>query len=153
LKDKIVEILRQIYDPEIPVNIYDLGLVREIRVESKRIFVKLIFTANRGCTLADLIAVQAKYKLMKAFPEYEIEVKSDYNAEWNIGYATDTGRLMLEEIYGKEAIEALTNKKRIEDLIKPQFRVQNFDPYEFMRKAVEERYRTFKQWHENHKII
>lgn len=153
MKDKIVEILRQIYDPEIPVNIYDLGLVREIRVEGKKIFVKLIFTANRGCTLADLIAVQAKYKLMKAFPDYEIEVRSDYNAEWNIGYATDAGKLMLEEIYGKEAIEALTNKKRIEDLIKPQLRVQDFDPYEFMRKSIEERYRTFKQWYEKHKII
>lgn len=149
-----MEILRNIYDPEIPINIYDLGLVREIRVEDKKIFIRLIFTANRGCTLADIVAVQVKYKLIKAFPDYTVEVKSDFNEEWDISYATYEGRLMLEEIYGKEAVEALINKKKLEELITVNnFRVQDFNPQEYMRRIVEERYNNFKQWYEKHKII
>ncbi|QGA68612.1 metal-sulfur cluster assembly factor [Sulfolobus sp. E11-6] len=154
MKDRIVEILRQIYDPEIPINIYDLGLVREIKIEDKKIFVRLIFTANKGCTLADLVAVQVKYKLMKAFPDYNVEVKSDFNEEWNIGYATESGRLMLEEIYGKDAVELLVNKAKIEELVSVnKVRLENFDPREYMRKAVDERYKKFKEWYEKHKIF
>jgi len=155
MKDQIVNILKQIYDPEIPINIYDLGLVREINVNENKIFIRLIFTANAGCTLADLVAVQVKYKLMKAFPSYKVEVKSDFNEEWNIGYATEEGRAMLEEIYGKEAVEALINKNKIEDFVSYNFRIQNnnIDPREYMRKAVEERYNNFKQWYDKHKII
>ncbi|QGA53733.1 DUF59 domain-containing protein [Sulfolobus sp. E5-1-F] len=154
MKDRIVEILRQIYDPEIPINIYDLGLVREIKIEGKKIFVRLIFTANKGCTLADLVAVQVKYKLMKVFPDYNVEVKSDFNEEWNIGYATDSGRLMLEEIYGKDAVELLVNKAKIEELVSVnKVRLENFDPREYMRKAVDERYKKFKEWYEKHKIF
>ncbi|AAK41479.1 metal-sulfur cluster assembly factor [Saccharolobus solfataricus] len=153
MKEKVVEILRQIYDPEIPINIYDLGLVREIRIEGKRIFVRLIFTANKGCTLADLVAVQVKYKLMKVFPDYNVEVKSDFNEEWNIGYATETGRLMLEEIYGKDAVEVLVNKTKIEELVSTnKVKLENFDPREYMRKAVEERYKKFREWYDKHKI-
>ncbi|ACR41055.1 metal-sulfur cluster assembly factor [Saccharolobus islandicus] len=154
MKDKIVEILRQIYDPEIPINIYDLGLVREIKVEDNRVFVRLIFTANKGCTLADLMAVQVKYKLMKAFPDYNVEVKSDFNEEWNIGYATETGRLMLEEIYGKEAVDALANKTKIEEIVSiNKVRLEDFDPREYMKKAVDERYKRFKEWYDKHDIL
>ncbi|MCG3109197.1 hypothetical protein L3N51_01487 [Metallosphaera sp. J1] len=153
MKDRIVEILRQVYDPEIPVNIYDLGLVREIRVEDGRIFVRLIFTANRNCTLADMVAVQVKYRLAKAFPDYRVEVVSDYNAEWNIGYVTETGLLLLEEIYGKEAVEQLKNRKKVEDLVKNSLRINREDPIQFMRRAVEERYQGLKDWHERNRLL
>ncbi len=153
MKDKIVEILREIYDPEIPVNIYDLGLVREIQVEEGKIFVRLIFTANRNCTLADMVAVQVKYRLTKAFPDHKVEVVSDYNAEWNIGYVTQAGLLQLEEIYGKEAVEQLRNRKSVEELVKVSLRVNREDPIQFMKRAVEERYRGIKEWHEKNRIL
>ncbi|ARM74699.1 metal-sulfur cluster assembly factor [Acidianus manzaensis] len=155
MKDKIVEILRGIYDPEIPINIYDLGLVREINIddEEKRIFIRLIFTANKGCTLADLVTVQVKYKVMRAFPDYKVDAKADYNEEWNIGYATLEGRMMLEEIYGKEAIELLMKKdSKIESLVM-QLRINKEDPVQYMRKALDDRYQTFKNWYDKHKIL
>ncbi|QXJ32392.1 hypothetical protein [Saccharolobus shibatae] len=91
---------------------------------------------------------------MKAFSDYNVEVKSDFNEEWNISYATEAGRLMLEEIYGKDAVEMLVNKTRIEELVSiNKFKLENFDPREYMRKAVEERYKKFREWYDKNKIL
>uniref|UniRef100_A0A2U9IHS4 Metal-sulfur cluster biosynthetic enzyme n=1 Tax=Acidianus brierleyi TaxID=41673 RepID=A0A2U9IHS4_9CREN len=148
----MIDILKEIYDPEIPINIYDLGLVREINIDEDKITVRLIFTANKGCTLADMIAIQAKYKISKEFPNYKVSVMSDYNVKWNLSYATNEGRTMLEEIYGKETVQSLENVT-IEDIIRPKFRVENLDPKSYMAEIIDRRYKEFKNWYERHRIL
>jgi len=154
IREKIIEVLRQIYDPEIPIiSIYDLGLVRDIKIDDKSIFIRLIFTAKQGCTLAELIGVQVKYRLMRDFPDYKIDVKVDFNEEWNISYLTEEGVAILKDAYGEEVLNVLADSKKIENLIPKPMRIDNFDPKEYMRRKVEERYRMFKKWYESHKIV
>ena len=59
LEAEVLEVLRSIYDPEIPVNIYDLGLIYEIRVEGQSVFVKMTLTAP-NCPVADVLPQQVE---------------------------------------------------------------------------------------------
>ena len=60
LERNIIIALRQVYDPEIPVNIYDLGLIYEIKVdEDHNVFIQMTLTAP-NCPLADYVVQQVK---------------------------------------------------------------------------------------------
>ncbi|TRM75949.1 metal-sulfur cluster assembly factor [Sulfolobus sp. B1] len=153
MKDKIVEILRQIYDPEIPINIYDLGLVKRIDVDDSRITIDMILTAGNQCTIADLITVNVKYKVKREFPEYDVIVNVDKFAKWSFSMMTYEGRLMLEEIYGKEVVEKLLDGS-VENVVKSLRIQQNerFDPKEYMRMKLEERYKAFREWLDRNRV-
>ena len=56
----IIMALRQVYDPEIPVNVYDLGLIYEIRVnEEHEVYIQMTLTAP-NCPMADYVMEQVK---------------------------------------------------------------------------------------------
>ena len=60
LERDIIRALRQVYDPEIPVNVYDLGLIYEIRVdEDHHVYVQMTLTAP-NCPMADYVVEQVK---------------------------------------------------------------------------------------------
>ena len=60
LERDIILALRQVYDPEIPVNIYDLGLIYEIKVdEEHRVYIQMTLTAP-NCPMADYVVEQVK---------------------------------------------------------------------------------------------
>ena len=60
LEKDIIMALRQVYDPEIPVNIYDLGLIYEIKVdEGHNVFIQMTLTAP-NCPMADYVVDQVK---------------------------------------------------------------------------------------------
>ena len=56
----IIMALRQVYDPEIPVNVYDLGLIYEIKVnEEHEVYIQMTLTAP-NCPMADYVVAQVK---------------------------------------------------------------------------------------------
>ena len=60
LERDIIRALRQVYDPEIPVNVYDLGLIYEIKVnEEHEVYVQMTLTAP-NCPMADYVMEQVK---------------------------------------------------------------------------------------------
>ena len=60
LERDIVMALRQVYDPEIPVNIYDLGLIYELKVDDDHnVFIQMTFTAP-NCPMADVVIQDVK---------------------------------------------------------------------------------------------
>ena len=60
LERDIIRALRQVYDPEIPVNVYDLGLIYEIKVnEEHEVYVQMTLTAP-NCPMADYVVEQVK---------------------------------------------------------------------------------------------
>jgi metal-sulfur cluster biosynthetic enzyme len=62
-KEEVYEVLQQCYDPEIPVNIVDLGLVYEVQVEGNKVAVKMTLTAP-GCGMGGMITGQARQKIL-----------------------------------------------------------------------------------------
>ena len=63
-KEKIVEEIKKIYDPEIPVNIYDLGLVYDIQVKEKKAIIKMTLTSP-NCPVAESLPKELKMVLCK----------------------------------------------------------------------------------------
>ena len=60
IEEKIVEMIKTVYDPEIPVNIYDLGLIYEIKVnEEHEVYIQMTLTAP-NCPMADYVVEQVK---------------------------------------------------------------------------------------------
>ena len=59
LKEKVIEEIKKIYDPEIPVNIYELGLIYDINVDGKNIGVKMTLTTP-NCPVAESLPKEVK---------------------------------------------------------------------------------------------
>jgi metal-sulfur cluster biosynthetic enzyme len=62
-KEEVYEVLQQCYDPEIPVNIVDLGLIYDVQIEGNKVNVKMTLTAP-GCGMGGMIAGQARQKIL-----------------------------------------------------------------------------------------
>ncbi|NNG03095.1 MAG: SUF system Fe-S cluster assembly protein [Inquilinus sp.] len=78
LRARIVEALRTVHDPEIPVNIYELGLIYRLDIEADgRVAIDMTLTAP-NCPVADLIPVQ----VMEAVQDVEGVVSADVNLVW-----------------------------------------------------------------------
>ncbi len=102
---KVVEVLRQVYDPEIPINVYDLGLIRRIWLEDGVLKIVMTLTAV-GCPVAGSIAQEVGYAVQSAVPEAEdVEVEVDFERPWDPTQMTPQGREMFKAIYGYDLVE------------------------------------------------
>lgn len=91
--------LRQCYDPEIPVNIVDLGLVYDCRVLKKddggmKVEVKMTLTAP-GCGMGPAIAHDAQSKILSIDGIDEADVQLVWDPPWNQGMISEAGRMKL----------------------------------------------------------
>ena len=91
---QVWDVLRSCYDPEIPVNIVDLGLIYDVALQDKRVDVKMTLTAP-GCHLGGQIAgdVQAKLLALDAVEEANVELVWD--PPWHQSMITAEGRRVL----------------------------------------------------------
>ena len=83
LETKIVNLLKDTYDPEIPVNIYDLGLIYDIDIdEQKNVKVTMTLTAP-NCPVADILPNEIKEKI-ETIPEIpSVEIDLVFEPPWN----------------------------------------------------------------------
>ena len=93
------ESLRSCYDPEIPVNIVDLGLVYDMGIEdlptgNKKVFVKMTLTAP-GCGMGATIAGDAQQKLLSLPGIEDASVEIVWDPAWHQSMITDEGRRIL----------------------------------------------------------
>ena len=90
--------LKTVYDPEIPVNIVDLGLVYECRItpaeDAHNIDIKMSMTAP-GCGMGDVIRRDIENRLAKLPGVKEVHVEVVFDPPWNPGLMTEAARLQL----------------------------------------------------------
>lgn len=83
LERDIIMALRQVYDPEIPVNIYDLGLIYEIKVdEEHRVYIQMTLTAP-NCPIADYVVEQVKDAVKDVPGVLDVEVELVFEPVWD----------------------------------------------------------------------
>ena len=80
-KDKIIETLKQCYDPEIPINIVDLGLIYDIRIEQGTVLIKMTLTA-RGCPMSAFIAENVKRRIEALDGAGKVTVQMVWDPPW-----------------------------------------------------------------------
>jgi len=95
LQPKIVEVLKTVYDPEIPVDIYELGLIYGIDVDAdRRVLVHMTLTSP-ACPSAQQIPSEARYKI-KAIPEVtDAWVEIVWEPPWSKDLMSESAKLSL----------------------------------------------------------
>jgi len=94
LEERIVEVLKTVYDPEIPVNIYDLGLVYKIDVDGTVVSIDMTFTAP-SCPMADFILDDVKQKVEGITGITKAIVNLVYEPEWSRDMMSEEAKLEL----------------------------------------------------------
>jgi FeS assembly SUF system protein len=93
-KEKIVEVLKTCFDPEIPVNIYDLGLVYEVEVAEGRAYVKMTLTSPACPVAGELVGeVQAKTAAVEGVESVEVDLVWD--PPWDQSMLSEAAKLQL----------------------------------------------------------
>ncbi len=87
--------LKECYDPEIPVNIVDLGLVYEVKIEDNGfIYVKMTLTAP-GCGMGPYIVADVRRRVLQVENVKEAKVDIVFNPVWNQSMMTEQAKLIL----------------------------------------------------------
>ena len=96
LEERIVEVLRTVFDPEIPVNIFDLGLIYRIEVDESSLDVTVDMTLTApNCPAADFIMLDVRTKLEEISGVGAVEVNLVFEPEWNKDMMSEEAKLEL----------------------------------------------------------
>ena len=94
-EEKIVTILKTVYDPEIPVNIYDLGLIYKVDIdEEHNVRIDMTLTAP-NCPAADFILEDVRQKIESIDGVKSVEVNLVFEPEWDRDMMTEEAKLEL----------------------------------------------------------
>ena len=93
-KDAVMDALKDVYDPEIPVNVVDLGLVYGCEVEDGDVRVVMTLTFP-GCGMGPYIAQQAEWRIAEIEEVEDVEVEMVYEPPWNPEMISEDGKAAL----------------------------------------------------------
>ena len=93
-KEGVIEIMKQVYDPEIPVNVVDLGLVYDVAVSEGDVHVLMTLTAP-GCGMGPMIAQQAEWAISELEGVEDVEVEMVFDPPWSPDLITEDGKKLL----------------------------------------------------------
>ena len=94
-EEKIVKMLKTVYDPEIPVNVYDLGLIYKIEVEDDSIAIIDMTLTAPNCPAADFIVDDVKYKVQSVEGITEVKINLVFDPAWNKDMMSEEAQLEL----------------------------------------------------------
>ncbi len=94
LEEKIVEVLKTVYDPEIPVNIYDLGLIYRIETNDGNVEIDMTLTTP-SCPMADFIVEDVRMKVEGIAGVKKLTLNLVFEPEWTHNSLSDEVKLEL----------------------------------------------------------
>ena len=95
LKEKIITEIKKIYDPEIPVNIYELGLIYEIKVEKdNNVKVKMTLTTP-NCPVAESLPKEVKDSIMEIKEVNDVDLQLVWDPPWDKSMMSEAAKLEL----------------------------------------------------------
>ena len=94
-KEQIIEEMRKIYDPELPVNIYELGLIYDIKVEDERnAKIKMTLTSP-NCPVAESLPKEVKEGAMQVEEIDDVDLQLVWDPPWTKDMMSDAAKLEL----------------------------------------------------------
>ena len=94
IKDKIIEEIKKIYDPELPVNIYDLGLIYDVQVNQKKAKIKMTLTTP-NCPVAESLPKEVKEGAMQVEEIEDVDLELVWDPPWTKDMMSDAAKLEL----------------------------------------------------------
>ena len=93
-QEEIIEVIKQCYDPEIPINIYDLGLIYQINATPESVSVKMTLTAA-ACPAAQSLPEQVRQKISSVLGVKQVNVEVTFDPPWTPEKISPEGRKKL----------------------------------------------------------
>ena len=93
-QDEVVNIVKQCYDPEIPINIYDLGLIYQIDTQPDSVYVKMTLTAA-ACPAAQSLPETVRERISTALGVKKVNVEVTFDPPWTPEKISAEGRKKL----------------------------------------------------------
>jgi FeS assembly SUF system protein len=95
MKEKIIKEVKKIYDPEIPVNIYELGLIYRLEVdENNKVNIDMTLTSP-NCPVAESLPKQVKETIMKVAGVSDVDLKLVWEPPWTKDKMSEAAKLEL----------------------------------------------------------
>tara|TARA_B100000579_G_scaffold248308_1_gene204002 strand:+ start:203 stop:502 length:300 start_codon:yes stop_codon:yes gene_type:complete len=95
LKEKIIAVIKKIYDPEIPVNIYELGLIYDIKIENNN-FVKVKMTLTTpNCPVAESLPKEVKDSIVELPEVNDVDLQLVWDPPWDKTMMSEAAKLEL----------------------------------------------------------
>jgi FeS assembly SUF system protein len=95
LREQVIEALRRVYDPEIPVNIYDLGLVYELNLdEAGKVHIRMTLTAP-NCPVAGSLPAEVEARVRAVNGVSDVKVELVFDPPWTPSRMSDAAKLQL----------------------------------------------------------
>jgi FeS assembly SUF system protein len=96
LEAKIIEQIKTVYDPEIPVDIYELGLIYEIRIDEHNIvFVKMTLTSP-ACPVAESLPMEVQEKIAAVEGVEDVDLRVVFDPPWDKSRMSEEARFALD---------------------------------------------------------
>ncbi len=95
LYENVILAIKQVYDPEIPVNVYDLGLIYELNInKSREVYVKMTFTAP-NCPMADEVIAEVKSSVEDVPGIKGCSIELVFDPVWDQSMLSEEARVIL----------------------------------------------------------
>ena len=94
LKEKVIAEIKKIYDPEIPVNIYELGLIYDVSIIEKNVKVKMTLTTP-NCPVAESLPKEVKESIMEVDGVDKVDLDLVWEPPWDKSMMSESAKLEL----------------------------------------------------------
>ena len=94
-KDLIIEEIRKIYDPELPVNIYDLGLIYDVKVKDEKFVIIKMTLTTPNCPVAESLPKEVKEGVMQVEGIEDVDLELVWDPPWNKDMMSEAAKLEM----------------------------------------------------------
>jgi FeS assembly SUF system protein len=94
LEERVMEQIKSCYDPEIPVNIYELGLIYTVKVENNDVSVQMTLTSP-SCPSAEALPVEVENKIRNLPDVNDVKVEVTFDPPWEMSMMSEAAKLEL----------------------------------------------------------
>lgn len=94
-KQDIIDALKKVYDPEIPVNVWDMGLIYDIDISPENVVIKMTFTSPT-CPMMEELLEQVHSAAQSVCGDVTVRVDLVWDPPWDLSRMSDTARLELD---------------------------------------------------------
>ena len=94
LKEKVISEIKKIYDPEIPVNIYELGLIYDVSIENHDVKVKMTLTTP-NCPVAESLPKEVKDSIKEIKEVNDVSLDLVWDPPWDKSMMSEAAKLEL----------------------------------------------------------
>lgn len=94
-KDDIIGALKTVYDPEIPVNVWDMGLIYDIDIANDAVVIRMTFTSPT-CPMMEELMAQVRDAVARVVGDVPVRVDLVWDPPWDLSRMSDAARIELD---------------------------------------------------------